>query len=323
MLGLRACLQPLACGNTVVLKGSELSPRIFWAIASILHDAGLPPGCLNTIYHKPGPDAILVTNYLISSPCVRKLSFTGSTAVGSAIASLAGKCLKPIVLELGGKARAIICEDADIEKAAHDCALGAFLNSGQICMSTELILVHKSVSSKFSSAFREATDRLFAQNDTTAYLATESAVEKNKNLVKDAVAKGAQILHGSSDASAATKTSMRPVTLGAVTKDMEIYATESFGPLVSFVEFETEQEAIDYANDTEYGLTAAVFTSDLQRGLRLAKTIQSGAVHINGMTPHDESALPHGGVKHSGWGRFNAEEGLSEWVQSKTITWKD
>ncbi|KAK5075316.1 hypothetical protein LTR64_001521 [Lithohypha guttulata] len=323
VLGLRACLQPLACGNTVVLKGSELSPKTFWAIASILHDAGLPPGCLNTIYHKPGPDAILVTNYLISSPCVRKLSFTGSTAVGSAIASLAGKCLKPIVLELGGKARAIICEDADIEKAAQDCALGAFLNSGQICMSTELVLVHKSISSKFSSAFREATDRLFAQNDETTYLATELAVERNKNLVKDAVAKGAQILHGSSDASAATKTSMRPVTLGAVSKDMQIYATESFGPLVSFVEFETEQEAIDYANDTEYGLTAAVFTSDLQRGMRLAKTIQSGAVHINGMTPHDESALPHGGVKHSGWGRFNAEEGLSEWVQSKTITWKD
>lgn len=251
------------------------------------------------------------------------MSFTGSTVVGSSIASFAGKHLKPVVLELGGKARAIICEDADIEKAAHACALGAFLNSGQICMSTEIVLVQKSISAEFLSVFREATDRLFAQNGETVYLTTESAVVRNKRLVQNAVTQGAQIVHGSLNASTPTKTSMRPVALCSVSKSMEIYATESFGPTVSFIEFETDQEAIEYVNDTEYGLTAAVFTLNLQRGMRLARMIQSGAVHINGMTPHDESALPHGGVKKSGCGRFNADEGLGEWVQSKTITWKD
>lgn len=307
----------------MVLKGSEVSPRTYWAIASVFHEAGLPDGCLNTISHRPGGDAIRVTNYLIASPYVKKLSFTGSTAVGSAIASLAGNHLKPVVMELGGKASAIVCDDADVERAAENCALGAFLNSGQICMSTEKILVQRSVSTRFQAAFCEATKRLFPSYKKPMFLAAAQSVNKNKRLVDDALAKGARPIFGSWDASTATEISMRPIALGSISRDMEIFATESFGPSVSFIEFDADQDAVDLSNDTEYGLTAAVFTADLRRGFRIARLLECGVVHINGMTVHDESALPHGGTKMSGWGRFNAEEGLNEWVQTKSVTWKD
>src|SRR5437764_3060851 len=161
ILGLRACLQPLACGNTVVLKGPEFSPATFWAIASVLHEAGLPAGCLNTIYHRPGEDAVRVTNALIASSTVKKISFTGSTNVGSIIAGLAGKHLKPVLMELGGKAPSIVCEDANIGTAALQCALGSFLHSEQICMSAERILVHKNLVDKFTDVFKGAVNLFF------------------------------------------------------------------------------------------------------------------------------------------------------------------
>jgi acyl-CoA reductase-like NAD-dependent aldehyde dehydrogenase len=140
ILGLRACLFPLAVGNTVILKGSEAAPKTYWAIADTLHQAGLPAGCLNTLYRRPA-DAAQVTIALITHPLVRKINFTGSTAVGSIIASTAGKFLKPVLLDLAGKAPSIVCEDANLETAASECVLGSFLHSGQICMATERILV--------------------------------------------------------------------------------------------------------------------------------------------------------------------------------------
>ena len=324
ILGLRACLQPLACGNTVVLKGPEFSPATFWAIASVLHEAGLPAGCLNTIYHRPGEDAVRVTNALVSSPTVKKISFTGSTNVGSIIAGLAGKHLKPVLMELGGKAPSIVCEDANIGTAALQCALGSFLHSGQICMSAERILVHKNVVDKFTEAFKGAVDQVFGGEGRDApILVTSLAVDKNKKLVKDAVSKGAKAIYGDVDASEDSKTRMRPVIVEGVKKDMDLYYTESFGPTVSVIVVDSDEEAIKIANDTEYGLSSAVFTEDLRRGLKIAKQIESGAVHINGMTVHDEPALPHGGAKKSGFGRFNGAEGLNEWLRTKTVTWKD
>ncbi|KIX06193.1 uncharacterized protein Z518_04167 [Rhinocladiella mackenziei CBS 650.93] len=334
VLGLRACIQPLACGNTVILKGPELSPRTFWLIASVLHEAGLPAGCLNTIYHRPGADAAMITNALISSPVVKKVSFTGSTAVGALIAGLAGKHLKPVLLELGGKAPAIVCENADIVKAAEACALGAFLHSGQICMSTERILVHKQISTAFIEALKRVMEETFGNGKNPPILISQAAVAKNKALVCDAVAKGAQTLYDRDIKSASTTTTggangdesnneMYPVIVGGVRPEMDIYHNESFGPTVSLIEFDNDPEAIEIANDTEYGLTSAVFTKDLQRGLRIARQISAGAVHINGMTVHDETNLPHGGVKKSGFGRNNTLEGLNEWVQTKTVTWMD
>ncbi|KIX99647.1 uncharacterized protein Z520_04282 [Fonsecaea multimorphosa CBS 102226] len=323
ILGLRACLQPLAMGNTVVLKGPEHAPAVHWAIASVLHAAGLPAGCLNTIYHRPA-DAAKITNTLISHPAIKKINFTGSTAVGAIIASQAGKYLKPTVMELGGKASAIVCEDADVQEAAFHCSRGAFINAGQVCMSTERILVNAKIADEFRSALKVAMDELFSDKGMpTPQLMSAVPVQKNKRLISDALGKGARALYGDPGHSEASKTQMRPIILENVEPQMDIWYTESFGPTVSLILVQSDDEAVTIANDTEYGLSSAVFTRDLRRGLRIAREIETGAVHINSMTVHDEPALPHGGVKGSGWGRFNSLKGLDEWARTKAVTWKD
>lgn len=310
-------------GNTVILKGPEAAPATYWALASILHEAGLPAGCLNTIYHRPA-DAAKVTNTLISHPAVRKINFTGSSAVGSIVASIAGKNLKPTVMELGGKAPSIVCEDANVETAALQCVLGSFLHAGQICMATERILVNAKIVDQFRSALKATMDKIFSdQGMGVPQLVTAAPVEKNKKLLADALSKGATAIYGDPDHDESSKTKMRPVVIENVKPDMDIYHTESFGPTVSLIVVNSDEEAIAIANDTEYGLTSAVFTEDLRRGLRIAREIESGAVHINSMSIHDEAALAHGGVKKSGFGRFNSLQGLDEWVQTKVVTWKD
>jgi acyl-CoA reductase-like NAD-dependent aldehyde dehydrogenase len=291
-----------------------------WAVCSILHEAGLPAGVLNLVVHET-KDAAAITTALIANPDIKKVNFTGSTAVGRIIARLCGEQIKPVLLELGGKASAIVWEDADLDNAAEQCALGALANSGQVCMSTERILVHKNVRAAFEPKLNAAIDNLFGPSKDSPVLIQERAVGKVKQLLQDAVGKGASVLYGDVSATEVLPTHIRPVVISGVTTDMDIYKTESFGPTVSLFDIETEEEALLIANDTEYGLSAAVFTEDLRRGLRMAKEIESGAVHINNMTVHDESALPHGGVKASGFGRFNAN-GLNDWLKTKTITFK-
>lgn len=321
VLGFRACLGALAMGNTVILKGSEMSPGPYWAIASILHEAGLPKGCLNTIIHRP-QDAAAVTSSIISSSSVKKITFTGSTNTGAIIASQAAALLKPTLMELGGKAPSIVCDDADLEEAALGCALGAFLHGGQICMSTERIIVHAAVADKFKAILKTTMNQLFTQQPALI-LVSEAPVLKNRQLLQDAISKGAKVMFGDPEHKADIKTAMHPVVLENIREGMDIYQVESFGPTVSLFVVKSDDDAVKLANDTTYGLAAAVFTGDLRRGLRIAKRIQSGAVHINSMSVHDESALPHGGYKRSGYGRFNGLEGLEEWVQTKTVTWKD
>ncbi|KAL4871593.1 hypothetical protein BDV12DRAFT_24772 [Aspergillus spectabilis] len=320
ILGTRAVALPLAAGNTTILKGSELSPKCFWVIGDIFREAGLPAGCLNVIYHKT-TDAAAVTNALIAHPDVRKISFTGSTTVGSIIASTAGKYIKPVLLELGGKASAIVLDDADLDKAAMGCALGAFLHSGQICMSTERIVVQRSIAEKFQKILVETAEKVFGKHAPAPVLVASAAVKKNRALVDDALSKGAGVVFGDPKSSESNANSLRPVIVGGITKEMDLYATESFGPTVSLIVVDSEEEAIELANDTVYGLTSAVFTTNLFRGLRVAKQIESGAVHINSMTVHDEPTLPHGGWKSSGFGRFGGTAGYDEWLQTKTITW--
>jgi acyl-CoA reductase-like NAD-dependent aldehyde dehydrogenase len=321
--GLRACLSPLAMGNTVIFKGPESAPGCYWAIASILHEAGLPAGCLNTVYHRPA-DASKITTALIAHPAIKKINFTGSTNVGSVIASLAGKHLKPVLMELGGKAPAIVCEDADVQAAALQTALGAYLHAGQICMSTERIIVHKDIVEKFKPALKATLDNLFSDKAMgVPQLVAGAPVEKNKKLLSDAVSKGAGVVYGNPDANEDVPTRMRPVVLENVKKGMDIYYTESFGPTVSLYTVASDEEAIKLANDTDYGLASAVFTEDLRRGLKIARQIETGAVHINSMSIHDEAPLSHGGAKKSGFGRFNGILGLEEWTRTKVITWKD
>ncbi|KAI0410377.1 Aldehyde/histidinol dehydrogenase [Xylaria grammica] len=319
ILGTRSVLYPIAVGCTAVLKGSEVSPRVMHAIASIFHEAGLPKGVLNFISTNPA-NAPAVTEALIANPHVKKVNFTGSTAVGRIIAKLSGQHLKPVVLELGGKAPAIVWEDANLDLAAECCSRGAFLNSGQVCMSTERIIVHKKVSEIFQGKLRDAVLKMWP--DALVHINSQ-AVERNKKLAQDAASKGASILYGDINAQESSNTRLRPILIAQVTPEMDIYKQESFGTTVSLLEVDSEEEALRIANDTEYGLSSAVFTEDLRIGLRFAKNIETGAVHINSMSPHDEAALPHGGAKASGYGRFNASAGLDEYLRTKTVTWKN
>jgi acyl-CoA reductase-like NAD-dependent aldehyde dehydrogenase len=223
-------------------------------------------------------------------------------------------------MELGGKAPSIVCEDANIQTAALQCALGAFLHAGQICMATERILVNRKIADEFREAFKKTVEQVFAD---TPQLVTSAPVVKNKKLLEDAVSKGAKVVYGDPKHHDESPTKMKPVIIENVNEKMDIYHTESFGPTVSIYIVDDDEEALRIANDTEYGLASAVFTEDLKRGLSLARRIESGAVHINGMSIHDEPALPHGGVKKSGFGRFNGLPGLDEWARTKVVTWKD
>ena len=275
ILGFRAISYALAAGNTCILKGSELSPRCFWSIGSIMQEAGLPAGVLNVIFHRT-QDAAEVTSAIIEHPFVKKINYTGSTATGSIIAAQAGKHLKPLLMELGGKAPALVLKDANIEKAARDCALGAFLHSGQICMATERIVVHSSIVKEFSAALKNSIDQIFPKDGPAPTLVSAPPVQKNKKLVSQAVSNGAKILTGDLDAKESSDTRMRPIVVEGVTKEMDMYRIESFGPTVSIITVDSEEEAVEIANDTEYGLSSAVFTEDLAAGLRVAKQIETG-----------------------------------------------
>ncbi|KAM0720342.1 hypothetical protein Q7P37_004478 [Cladosporium fusiforme] len=322
ILGVRSFLYAIAGGNTAVFKGSELCPRSTWAFGSIFHEAGLPAGVLNVIYHRP-EDAVSVTNTAIEHPFVKKINFTGSTGVGSLISAKAGKELKPVLMELGGKASAIVCEDADLEKAAFQCALGSFFHAGQICMATERILVHRNIIDKFGEALKVATEKVYSPSDDAPVLISKLGVQKNRQLREDAEKKGAKILYGDVGSKEDSDYRLRPLIVSDVKKEMDIFYTESFGPTVSLIAVDSDEHAVDLANDTEYGLSGAVFTENLGRGLRIAREIDSGAVHINSMSVHDEAMLPHGGVKKSGWGRFNGQWGLEEFLKIKTVTYEE
>ncbi|CAG8416557.1 unnamed protein product [Penicillium salamii] len=337
ILGTRAVALPIAAGNSTVLKGSELSPKCFWAIGDAFRQAGLPDGCLNVIYSRPA-DAPEVTQTLIAHPAVKKLSFTGSTIIGRKVALLAAQYIKPVILELGGKAPTVVLEDADIEKAALGATLGSFIHvstfaipkqtqltqkkTGQVCMCTERIIVHRSIADKFREALKATVNNVLGGPSTQLVAVNPAAITKNKDLVRDAIAKGGKVLIGDLDTEATSNTRMGPVVVENVTEDMDIYKTESFGPTASLFVVDSDDEAIKLANDTEYGLSASVYTESLARGLKVAKQIDSGAVHINSMTVHDEAALPHGGVKSSGYGRFGTNM-LDEFLWTKSVTWVD
>lgn len=274
ILGFRSVAYALAVGNTCVLKGSELAPRCFWAIESIFKDAGLPAGCLNVIYHRP-QDAAEVTRALIEHPCIKKVNFTGSTTVGRIIAGLAGRNVKPVLMELGGKASTIVLESADLRQAALACARGSFLHAGQICMACERIIVLSSIASAFAGELKTAIDDVSGSGDGSQLMVSKDGARKTKQLVQQALQAGAVSLIGGEPPNTTTAR-MNPTVLQGVSKQMELYYTESFGPVASFFTVDGEQEAITIANDTEYGLSATVFTNDLQQGLRVAKQIESG-----------------------------------------------
>ncbi|GAA6756203.1 aldehyde dehydrogenase [Thermus thalpophilus] len=320
ILGVRALATPLACGNTVVFKGSELSPRTHALIVEALEEAGFPPGVVNFLTTSP-EDAPRVVESLIAHPGVRRVNFTGSTRTGRIIAELCGRHLKPVLLELGGKAPAIVLKDADLEEAAKAIAFGAFANQGQICMSTERVVVEEAVADALVERLAEKAHRLPVGDPrqgpvVLGCLVDPKATDRVAGLIEEAVSQGAKLVVGGRKEGPF----LWPTVLDHVTPGMRLYHEESFGPVVVVVRVKDEEEALRVANDTEYGLSAAIFTRDIAKGLRLAKRVQSGICHINGPTVHDEPQMPFGGVKASGFGRFGGRAGIQEFTELRWIT---
>jgi benzaldehyde dehydrogenase (NAD) len=320
ILAVRAIALPLACGNTVVLKGSEVSPATHGLIVEALQEAGLPKGVVNFVTNAPA-DAGAVVEAMIAHPAVRRVNFTGSTRVGRIIAQTCATYLKPAVLELGGKAPLLVLADADIDAAVDGAAFGAFANSGQICMSTERIIVDESIADAFVAklAAKAAALPLGDPRKGPAVLGSVvdmSTVERCNHLIDDALAKGAKLLCGGK----ADSTLMPATLLDHVTPDMLIYAEESFGPVKGIVRVSGDDAAVACANDNAYGLSSAVFSRDVARAMNVARRIESGICHINGPTVHDEAQMPFGGVKASGFGRFGGRAGVAEFTELRWMT---
>ena len=320
ILGVRALAAALACGNCVVLKASETCPRTHAIIVEALASAGMPEGVVGLVTNAP-EDAGDVVGALIDHAAVRHVNFTGSTAVGRIIALRAAEQLKPVLLELGGKAPLIVLEDADLDEAVAASAFGAFMNQGQICMSTERIIVVQSVIDAFlnklaaKAATLKAGDPIRGTTPLGAVV-DRRAADKVEELIADAVAKGAKRLVGDRG----TGVLMPANVVAGVTRQMRLYSEESFGPVVAVIAAKDEADAVRLANDSAYGLAAAVFTKDIARGLRLARQINSGICHVNGPTVHDEAQMPFGGVGASGYGRFGGTAAIHEFTQLRWIT---
>jgi vanillin dehydrogenase len=319
ILGVRALAMPLACGNTVILKASERCPATHRLIGSVLREAGLGGGIVNVITHR-AEDAPAIAEALIAHPAVRRINFTGSTRVGRVLAQVAARHLKPILLELGGKAPLLVLEDADLDAAVNAAVFGGFANMGQICMSTERIIVAAAVADDFAARLAKRVAAL-PVGDPTGHVVLGSlvdleAVQRVQRLVADAQSQGAKVLAGGQ----ARGTIMHGIVVDGVTPEMALFREESFGPQVSITRVHSDAEAVRLANDTEYGLSAAVFSRDVVRALNVAKQIQSGICHINGPTVHDEAQMPFGGTKASGYGRFGGKAAIEEFTELRWIT---
>jgi len=320
ILGVRAVAMPLACGNTVVLKASEVSPGVHRLIGQCLAEAGLGDGVVNVVTNAP-EDAQPIVEALIGHTAVRRVNFTGSTRVGRVIAQIAAKHLKRVLLELGGKAPLVILDDADLDEAVKAAAFGAYMNQGQICMSTERIVVDEKVADAFVEKFA-AKARTLPSGDprkgevVLGSLVASQAADRVNALIADGIAKGAKLVCGG-----IMPGTILPATIvDHVTPSMRIYSEESFGPVVTVVRVGSTEEAIRVANDTEYGLAAAVFGRDIARALAVARRIESGICHINAPTVHDEPQMPFGGMKSSGYGRFGGKAAIDEFTELRWIT---
>jgi len=257
----------------------------------------------------------------VDHPAVKRINFTGSTTVGRIIAKRAAEHLKPCLLELGGKAPLVVLEDADLDEAVKAAAFGAFMNQGQICMSTERIIVVEAVAEEFVKKFAakakslETGDPREGQAPLGAVIDQKTVTHVN-SLISDARSKGADIAAGGE----ADSVLMPATVVDKVTSEMAIYTDESFGPVTAIIRAKDEADAVRLANDTQYGLSAAVFTRDTAKGLGVARQINSGICHVNGPTVHDEAQMPFGGVGASGYGRFGGKAGIDSFTELRWIT---
>jgi acyl-CoA reductase-like NAD-dependent aldehyde dehydrogenase len=321
ILSARSITAPLVFGNTVVLKPSEESPYsggLLWG--EIFAEAGLPAGVLNIVTHGPG-EAGPIGDELVENPKVRRINFTGSTATGRRIAEAAGRHLKRVVLELGGQNPLIVLDDADLDYAVDAAAFGAFLHQGQICMSARRIIVERPIADAFVEKLTAKTAGLKLgdpkEMDTIiGPLINAAALATVQRRVDAAAAAGARVLTGGGT----TGTCFQATLVMDVPADSELANTETFGPVATIEVVNNEDEAVARANDTSYGLSSGIITSDPDRGMALANRIDAGIVHVNDQPVHDEPQMPFGGVKDSGWGRFGGTFAMEEFTELRWIT---
>ncbi|MCP1118263.1 aldehyde dehydrogenase [Robbsia andropogonis] len=323
ILGVRALATPLACGNTVVLKGSELCPATHSLIVQALHQAGFPAGVVNFLTNAPS-DAGAIVEKMVADPAVRRVNFTGSTHVGRLVAQICARYLKPSVLELGGKAPALILDDADLDNAVEAIAFGAFANSGQVCMSTERIIVDESIAESFIAKLRDRVSTLpigDPRHETVVLgsVVDNATVYRCNELISDALDNGAKLVCGGMSET----TLMQATLLDRVTPAMRIFHEETFGPVKAIVRVNSEKAAIACANDTKMGLSSAVFSRDVARALRVARRLRTGICHINGPTVQDEAQVPFGGINDSGWGHFGGQAGIDAFTDLRWMTVKN
>ncbi|WP_101846681.1 aldehyde dehydrogenase family protein [Halobacillus sp. Marseille-P3879] len=316
-LAMRSIAPALATGNTVVVKPASDTPvtsGLF--IAELFEEAGFPAGVCNVVVGRGSE----IGDAFVTHPDVKLISFTGSTEVGSHIGELAGKHIKDTALELGGNNAMLVLDDADIEKAVQAAAFGKFLHQGQICMSLNRIIVHEKVHDQFVEAFKEKVESLKygdpSEKDTVVGpLINNEAVERIQNEISTSVEQGAVILTGGE----AEGSVMQPTVLTGVKSEMPVAEHEMFGPVASVIKVSSEEEAIEEANNSLYGLSGAVFTEDVHRGVEVGKRVETGMIHINDQSVNDEAHVAFGGEKESGIGRFGGEWALDKFTTVKWI----
>lgn len=311
----------LAAGCTAILKPSELASVTCLELAEVCRDVALPPGVLN-ILTGLGPEAGAP---LASHPHVDKIAFTGSTATGIKIMTTAAQTIKPISLELGGKSPILVFEDVDLDNAIEWTLYGCFPNNGQICSATSRLLVHENIAAKFVEKLIQWSKSIkisdpLEEGCRLGAIVSEGQYEKILNFISTAKSEGATILYGGVRPQHLKKGFfIEPTIITDVSTSMQIWREEVFGPVLCVKTFATEEEAIQLANDTHYGLGAAVVSNDLERCERLTKVLQAGVVWVNCSQPCFDQA-PWGGIKHSGIGRELGEWGLENYLTVKQVT---
>jgi succinate-semialdehyde dehydrogenase/glutarate-semialdehyde dehydrogenase len=312
-------LSALVMGNAVVLKPSELTPLIALELASLLHEAGVPDDIFQVV---PGDG--ITGAALVNSP-IDKLVFTGSVTTGKRIAQAAAARLLPVVLELGGKDPMIVLDDADVDIASSAAVWGAFVNAGQACLSVERCYVHRRICQKFTEACVAKTKRLRVGNGLDPQTDIGPLIHERQLCIveaqiEDARGKGSRVLAGGERLAHLGANFYAPTVLADVNHSMTIMREETFGPVLPIMPFDSDEEAIQLANDSHYGLAASVWTKNLSRGEAIARKIQSGTVMINdAISCFGISEAPHGGVKSSGIGRTHGKYGFEEMVRIKYL----
>ncbi|MGD7050295.1 NAD-dependent succinate-semialdehyde dehydrogenase [Rossellomorea marisflavi] len=307
----------LAAGCTVVIKPAELTPLTAFKLAHLAEEAGIPKGVINVV----SGDSKTIGEAWTDDTRVRKLTFTGSTPVGKILMKNSADTMKKISLELGGHAPSIVTQDADLDKAVKGVVASKYRNAGQTCVCTNRIYVHESIVDEFTEKYVAEVKKLKVGNGLDegvdiGPLIDDRAVDKVKKHIEDAVGKGAEIATGGS-----VKEGLffEPTVLTGVTDDMLCMSEETFGPLAPITTFKTEEEAVDRANDSIYGLAAYVFTENISRGIAICEQLEYGIVGLNDGGPSAPQA-PFGGFKQSGLGREGGHQGMDEYLEVKYIS---